>query len=131
MTQHSQSFHERLNELLGTHTQMFLDQLRALYIAGDLKKILGLQVEKMPLQSAKSSLPAQTKEATAPEAVATMDSTVSGTDQAAVHTAAAGQVEQPVKRGRTISEYLQELRQKFATGTPVYGGQLLQSAQTA
>jgi len=131
MTEQSRSFHERLDALLGTHTRLFLDKFRALYAAGDLSKILGLQVEKTPLQHSESShldqahsLATQAEPVAADGQVAELKQTLPSTES--THTA-----EQPATRGGAIAEYLRTLRQTFATSRPLFSMQLSQSAQTA
>lgn len=131
MTEHSRSFHERLNDLLGSQTRIFLDKLRALYASGDVHKIIGITIEKTPLQSADDGHSVQSMPASAPEALAVAEMPTKVVSQAAAKVESTSRAERQTTWGRTISEFLQMLRQKYATRTPVFSSQLLQSAQTA
>lgn len=102
MPGYTQSFHKRLDELLGATTKAFLDKLHAVYAAGNVRQVLGVKLNKI--------VETKSNDTVVPKASAATHST---------------------SKRLTIATYLKDLRQRFITGKSLFTTQATQSAQTA
>ena len=123
-----QSFHERIDQLFAPSTWSFLDKMRVMYAEGNPLKILGLQPEKPAHPAVENTTQVTEQPAAAATHLEQPQAAAMAVDASAEPMKSA---EKPVGKRHTIAEYLQKLRQQFATGAPIFTNLLAQSAQTA
>jgi hypothetical protein len=143
MTEHHQALHQRLDELLGAATRLFLDKLRAVYATGKLDEVLNLRVDMTSLQQSKvedmpTAVTQPTKVVSSVSAEPSVSAELSVSAEPAMVQAAditLPQVEKATTEqrpaNRTITAYLQQLREKIAAGISILANPVARSAQTA